>query len=284
MSDSLTPVWFITGCSTGIGRVLAHEVLKAGHRVVLTARKPVSVADLAAQYPDAALALALDVNDATQIAAAVQAAEARFGAIDVLVNNAGYGLEGAVEELTLEQIRHQFDTNFFGLIAVTQAILPGMRARKRGHIFNVASMAGLIGYRGVAVYCASKFAVVGLSEGWAQELAPFGLQVSIVEPGPYRTDWAGRSLAKSAALQNQDASSPYAALNQALDTMMSNADGKQPGDPLQIAQVLISAALQPTAPVHMLFGDEAIGGWRKKLDRLQQPEFFGTFPHARRAL
>jgi NAD(P)-dependent dehydrogenase (short-subunit alcohol dehydrogenase family) len=281
--------WLITGCSTGIGRVIAQRALEAGETVVVTARSPDKLEDFKA-YPNARL-LQLDVDQPEQIEAlgAKLTALAPEG-IDVLINNAGYGLTGAVEEVTMEQVRAQMETNFFGLVHVTQQVLPGMRTRKRGYIVNVSSVAGLRGFRGVGIYNASKFAVTGLTEALAQEMAPFGVRVSVVAPGPYRTDWAGRSLHKSPAMTQGVADSPYADLNAAVNTNFEKANGKQEGDPTQIADVLLSAAkqaldsTQPAPPVHMLFGDEAIRYWQDKLQRYQEPGFFDNFPHARRSL
>jgi len=281
--------WLITGCSTGIGRVIAQRALEAGETVVVTARSLDKLEDFRA-YPNARL-LQLDVNQPAQIEA-LKETLARLvpEGIDVLINNAGYGLTGAVEEVTMDQVRAQMETNFFGLVQVTQQVLPGMRTRRRGYIVNISSVAGLRGFRGVGIYNASKFAVTGLTEALAQEMAPFGVRVSVVAPGPYRTDWAGRSLHKSPAMATLTADSPYADLNQLVNTNFEKASGNQEGDPTQIADVLISAARQalepnqPAPPVHMLFGDEAIRYWQDKLQRYQEASFFDHFPHSRRAL
>jgi NAD(P)-dependent dehydrogenase (short-subunit alcohol dehydrogenase family) len=284
----MNKVWLITGCSTGIGLVLAQEVLNSSPeaKVIATARNPEKLSGLLRpQAPEQLMLVRLDVNRKEDILQTVEAGIQRWGVIDVLVNNAGYGLEGALEELTEEEIRLQMETNFFGLVSLTQACLPYMRAQKSGYIVNIASVAGLRGFRGMSMYCASKFAVVGLSESLAQELAPYGIRVSVVEPGPYRTDWAGRSLQKSKAIREQDPESPYYDLNRLLESQISGNSGKQPGDPAQIAQILIQAAESPLPPpVHMLFGDEGIAYWKDKLQRLEQPEFWQEFPHTRRNL
>jgi NAD(P)-dependent dehydrogenase (short-subunit alcohol dehydrogenase family) len=191
-------VWFITGCSTGLGRALARTILEGGGRAVVTARDARHVQDLTAGHEGRALALALDVNDPAQVAHAVKQTDATFGSLDVLVNNAGYGYLAAIEEGEDAEIRAMFETNVFGLIAMTKAALPGMRARGRGHIVNISSIGGLVGFPGSGYYNATKFAVEGLSEALAEELKPLGLGVTIVEPGPFRTDWAGRSLRKAA--------------------------------------------------------------------------------------
>ena len=195
MADAQSkPVWFITGCSTGFGRELAVILLKRGYRVVVTARDKAKVDDIVAGHDKNGLALALDVDKQDQIDAAVKATEARFGRIDVLVNNAGYGYLAAIEEGDDADVRAMFDTNFFGLAAMTRAVLPIMRAQKSGAVVNISSIGGFIGFPGSGYYAATKFAVEGLSEALSKEGAPHGIKVLIVEPGPFRTDWAGRSL------------------------------------------------------------------------------------------
>ncbi|MGA2794863.1 MAG: oxidoreductase [Roseiarcus sp.] len=196
-SSADSPVWFVTGCSTGFGREFVRAALAHGFRVVATARNPKKLDDLIAGHEDKAKALALDVTNADQIKHAVSEAERAFGRIDVLVNNAGYGYLAAVEEGEEKDIRAIFDTNFFGLAAMIRAVLPGMRVRKQGYIVNIASVGGIIGFAGSGYYAATKFAVEGLSESLAQEVEPLGIRVLLVEPGPFRTDWAGRSLIRS---------------------------------------------------------------------------------------
>ena len=188
------PVWLITGCSTGFGRELAAILIGRGYRVAATARDPAKIADLVRGHGAAALAQKLDVDKPAEVAAAVKAATEKFGRIDVLVNNAGYGYLSAVEEGEDEEIRAMFETNVFGLAAMTRAVLPVMRAQKSGAIVNISSQGGFIGFPGTGYYNATKFAVEGLSEALAKEVASFGIKVLIVEPGPFRTDWAGRSL------------------------------------------------------------------------------------------
>jgi NAD(P)-dependent dehydrogenase (short-subunit alcohol dehydrogenase family) len=193
-SRSEKPVWFITGCSTGFGRELAKILIARGYRVVATARDPQKIADLVADHAADTLALALDVEKQPQIEAAVKATTQKFGRIDVLVNNAGYGYLAAVEEGEDDDIRAMFETNVFGLAAMTRAVLPVMRAQKAGAIVNISSMGGFIGFPGSGYYAATKFAVEGLSESLSKEVGPLGIKVLIVEPGPFRTDWAaGRS-------------------------------------------------------------------------------------------
>ena len=188
-----TPVWFITGCSTGLGRALAELIVQRGSRVVVTARDKSAIADIERSAPDRVLALSLDVTRPADIDAAVAATRERFGRIDVLVNNAGYGYQSTVEEGEEAEIRAQFDTNVFGLFAMTRAVLPLMREQRKGNIINITSVAGLIGYPGSGYYAASKHAVEGWSDALRAEVLPLGIGVTCVEPGPFRTDWAGRS-------------------------------------------------------------------------------------------
>lgn len=256
MPSTDTPVWFITGCSTGFGRELARQVLQKGWCAVVTARNPASVADLAALAPDRALALGLDVTDAEQVRAAVQAADDRFGRIDVLVNNAGYGYQSSVEEGDEAEIRAQFDANVFGLFAMTRAVLPGMRARRKGHVINVTSVAGLVGFQGSGYYAASKHAVEGFSDALAAEAGPLGIHVTCVEPGPFRTDWAGRSLR-----QTPCRIADYAETAGARMKTTSGNSGRQPGDPARAAQAMIRITEAEAPPRHLVlgaFGVEAV--------------------------
>jgi NAD(P)-dependent dehydrogenase (short-subunit alcohol dehydrogenase family) len=248
MSQS-TPVWFITGCSTGLGRALAQRVIESGARAVVTARDPSKVADLVAGHEDQALAVALDVNDAAQIKSAVKAAEEKFGRIDVLVNNAGYGYQSTVEEAEDKEIRAQFEANVFGLFAMTQAVLPGMRARRQGHIFNITSVAGFVGFPGSGFYAASKHAVEGWSDALAAEVEPLGIKVTCIEPGPFRTDWAGRSLK-----QTPSKIPDYADTAAARMRSTSEGSGKQAGDPALAAQAMIDLVGHPNPPHHLVLG------------------------------
>jgi len=245
MSDN-TPVWFITGCSTGLGRALAQRVIDSGARVVVTARDVSRIDDLVVGHDSHALAVALDVNDATQIRAAVKASEDKFGRIDVLVNNAGYGYQSTVEEAEDSEIRAQFEANVFGQFAMTQAVLPGMRTRRKGHVFNVTSVAGFIGFPGSAFYAASKHAVEGWSDGLAAEVEPLGIKVTCIEPGPFRTDWAGRSLK-----QTPSKIADYAAARM---RGTSEGSGKQAGDPALAAQAMIDLVGHPNPPHHLVLG------------------------------
>src|ERR1700759_2111894 len=193
MAQSIQRVWFITGASTGFGRLLAEEVLKAGGKVIATARNLDKVAVLEKQYPQTAKALALDVTNTGQIESVVTEAIAKFGRVDVLVNNAGYGVAGAIEEVSEAEFMPMFETNVFGLLQVTRAFLPHLRKQRSGHILNLSSIGGLVASPGMGFYNATKFAVEGISEALAAEVAPLGIRVTIVEPGPFRTDFLGRS-------------------------------------------------------------------------------------------
>lgn len=280
----MSKVWFITGASQGLGRTIAETALQAGDRVVATARRVQDLKELAAKYGDQLRPYQLDVNVWEDCFTVMEMAHTTMGSIDVLVNNAGYGLEGALEELSEQQIRLQMETNVFGLMACCKAAIPYMRAKGSGYIFNVASIAGRRGFNGMSLYNASKFAVVGLTEALAQELAPFGIRVCSVEPGPYRTNWAGSSLHKSEAMARQDPNSPYKTLNETLARIMESHDGKQPGDPTQLAEVLLAATQMDQIPVHMIFGDEAIASWNVMTERYQDPAFQRTLPHGQRTL
>ena len=258
------PVWFITGCSTGFGRELAKAVLARGWRVVATARKPDQLQDLLQGHEDAVLVLKLDVTSKADVAAAVKAAEERFGAIDVLVNNAGYGYLAAIEEGDDAGIRAQFETNVFGLIDLTKAALPGMRARKRGHIVNYSSIGGLVSFAATGYYHATKYAVEGLSESLAIEVAPLGLHVTIVEPGPFRTDWAGRSIIESPV--EIDA---YAETAGKRRQQTRERSGNQVGDPVRAAEAVIAAVTAEKPPLRLVLGAPALELAYKKLDDLR---------------
>ena len=248
MTIPASPVWFITGCSTGFGRALARLVLDRGWPVVVTARGKERVADLV-EGRDNALALDLDVTDQRQIDVAVAAAKARFGRIDVLVNNAGYGYQASAEEGDDAEIRAQFDTNVFGLFALTRAILPLMRAQRSGNIVNFTSVAGIVGFAGSGYYAASKHAVEGWSDSLRVEVASIGIGVTCVEPGPFRTDWAGRSLR-----QKPSAISDYAETATARMEGAKAYSGTQAGDPVRAGEAIIAAVAQETPPRHLVLG------------------------------
>ena len=249
MASSETPVWFITGCSTGFGRELARLILARGWRAVVTAREASRVEDLAQAVEDRALPLSLDVTRPDQIDAAVRAAVDRFGRVDVLVNNAGYGYQSSIEEGDEAEIRAQFDANVFGLFALTRAVLPLMRAQRSGHVVNVTSVAGMIGFAASGYYAASKHAVEGWSDSLAAEVAPLGIKVTCVEPGPFRTDWAGRSLK-----QTPSRIADYAdTAGKRLDATRG-VSGVQPGDPVRAAEAMIAITQEAAPPRHLVLG------------------------------
>lgn len=252
--------FLITGVSSGFGRAFALAALQAGHTVIGTVRNDAARKDFEDLASDRAYGLVLDVTDFAAIDNAVALVSEKFGPIDVLVNNAGYGHEGTLEESPLEEMRHQFDVNVFGAVAMIKAVLPSMRERRTGHIINITSMGGFITMPGIAYYCGSKFALEGISETLAKEVAGFGVKVTAVAPGSFRTDWAGRSMVRSARhIADYDAViDPIRAARQAKS-------GHQLGDPAQAAQVLLKIANAADAPVHLLLGSDALGLVRDKL-------------------
>jgi NAD(P)-dependent dehydrogenase (short-subunit alcohol dehydrogenase family) len=245
-------VWFITGCSTGFGRELAKQVLESGQRVVMTARNTASLEALQARFPDHARSLELDLTDSASIAIAAEAAHSAFGQIDVLVNNAGYGYVAAIEEGEDIEVRRQFETNVFGLFALTRFVLPFMRARRSGHILNLSSIGGLVAFGATGYYHASKFAVEGFSEALAAEVAPLGLKVTIVEPSGFRTDWAGRSIIESKTVIDD-----YAQTAGARRKATRDASGKQRGDPARAAKAMRQVVDMPSPPLRLLLGADA---------------------------
>jgi NAD(P)-dependent dehydrogenase (short-subunit alcohol dehydrogenase family) len=256
-------VWFITGCSTGFGRELAKLVLDRGYRAVITARDPTKIRDITAGHEGRALALKLDVTDKAEVTEAVRYAESVFGSIDVLVNNAGFGYVGALEESDEEEVRAMVETNFFGLARMIHMVLPGMRIRRRGNIVNISSIGGLVGFPGVGYYNATKFAVEGLSESLAKEVAPLGIKVLVVEPGPFRTDWAGRSLKKSSQQIPE-----YAETAGAFRERITSRSGKQVGDPVRAGEAIIQALESDHAPLHLVLGLIALETARTKIEKL----------------
>lgn len=268
MTSTPSQVWFISGCSTGIGRALAMECLSRGLRVAVTARDVSSAEDIVNGHQDRALTLPLDVTKPEQIANAVAAARHHFGRIDVLVNNSGYGYQAAVEEGLEDEIRAQFEVNVFGLFALTRAVLPVMRAQRNGHIINITSVAGLIGYAGSGYYAASKHAIEGWSDSLQAECEPLGIHVTCVEPGPFRTDWAGRSLK-----QTPSTIADYAATAAKRMGQVARADRRQPGDPVRAAQAMIAIAHTEKPPRHLVLGSIGIEAVTKKLnERLAEIE------------
>ncbi len=254
-------VWFITGCSTGFGRHLARHVLACGYRAVVTARKPEDLKEFSAS--EGALVLKLDVTDNAQIDAAVKAARDRFGRIDVLVNNAGIGYFGAVEESEEAEVRRMFDVNVFALGRMTQAVLPGMRQQRSGFVINIASLAGINSFPGLGYYCATKFAVEGLSGSLALEVEPLGIKVIVVEPSGFRTDWAGRS-ANESPLHIED----YATTSGVKREQLRAYSGKQPGDPVRAVKAIVDAVKSPNPPSHLLLGNAAFDVSTARLESL----------------
>ncbi|BCW46920.1 oxidoreductase [Arthrobacter sp. StoSoilB5] len=245
--------WLITGCSTGLGRALAQAVLARGDNAVVTARDTSKLQDLAAEFPTTALAVALDVTEQSQIEAAMREAEERFGAVDVLVNNAGYGYRAAIEEGDDGDVRALFDTNVFGPVAMIKAVLPGMRSRRSGAIVNISSIGARICPPGSGYYSATKAALEGLSGSLQKELKPLGISVTVVEPGAFRTDFAGRSLTQSA-----QAIDDYAETAGKRRKENDTVHGTQPGDPDKAAEVIIAAVEAAETPAFLLLGADAV--------------------------
>ena len=257
----MTKTWLITGCSSGFGRLLAEAALKRGDQVVATARDPASLSDMAKTFPKTARAAALDVTKPGAAEKAVALAVEAFGKLDILVNNAGFGLIGAIEEATPDEYRPMFETNVFGLIETTRAALPAMRKTGAGgRIVNMSSGAGIKGLQGSGHYNATKFAVEGISEALAQEVAPFGIAVIIVEPGPFRTDFLGRSI--SAAKKEMP---EYAATAGMFRAYRVNNDGKQVGDPDKGVKVILKAVDAERPPLHLPLGARAYELARAKI-------------------
>lgn len=256
-------VWFITGCSTGFGRELSKLLLESGAKVVVTARDAAKVQDLVEIAPENALALSLDVTNKAQVADAVSKAEAHFGSIDVLVNNAGFGYFGAIEESDEAEARSMFETNFWGLAEMTRAVLPGMRERRSGAIVNISSIGGFVGFPGVGYYNATKFAVNGFSEALKKELDPLGIKVILVQPSGFRTDWAGRS-ANDATVSIGD----YAETAGANQAAIRGYSGNQPGDPVRAAKAIVAAVGSDEPPFFLLLGKAALKNARIKLEDL----------------
>ncbi|QHK20413.1 SDR family NAD(P)-dependent oxidoreductase [Pseudarthrobacter psychrotolerans] len=248
--------WLITGCSTGLGRALAQTVLAHGHNAVVTARSVTTVEDIAAAYPDTALPLPLDVTNSGEIDSAVQQARARFGGIDVLVNNAGYGYRSAVEEADDADIRQLFDTNVFGAVDMIKAVLPGMRANRSGSILNISSIGARISPPGSGYYSASKAALEGLSGSLHNELQPLGINVTVIEPGAFRTDFAGRSLTQSAT-PIEDYAETAGKRRKENDKM----HGTQQGDPVKAAEAILAVAASPNPPSLLVLGSDAFNAF-----------------------
>jgi NAD(P)-dependent dehydrogenase (short-subunit alcohol dehydrogenase family) len=264
MMNRDNPVWLITGCSSGFGRELAKLVLARGWRAVVTARDPSKMADIAEAHEAQALVMPLDVTRRAQIDAVVVEAKRRFGRIDALVNNAGYGYLAAIEEGEDEAVRALFEANVFGLIDMTKAVLPIMREQRGGLIVNVSSIGGLTSFAATGYYHGTKYAVEGISESLAAEVKPLGIDVLIVEPGAFRTNWAGPSIKQSAMRIEA-----YAATAGERRKQIETRSGHQPGDPARAAQAIIDAALSDAPPLRLLLGKAALNLARKKLDSMR---------------
>jgi NAD(P)-dependent dehydrogenase (short-subunit alcohol dehydrogenase family) len=256
-------VWFITGCSTGFGRAIASVALQAGYRVGVAARKTDDVQDIVDAHPETAIAVKLDVTHYDEIKTAVEKVQNAFGHIDVLVNNAGIGYFGAIEESEEAEIRRMFEVNFWGVSEMTRQVLPIMRGQRSGHIINISSIGGLKSFPSLGYYNATKYAVDGLSEALFKEVAPLGIKVTLIAPGNFRTDWAGRS-AKDSHVVIDD----YAATSEATKQWVRGISGKQAGNPVLAAAAIINVVEAENPPLRLLLGSDALAGAREKLTEL----------------
>ena len=263
LTKAASRIWFVTGCSSGLGRALCERLLENGARVVCTARDVNAIADLRQRFGERAIILPLDVTNPDSVQSAVQSALARTGAIDVVVNNAGYGLVGALEEVDEEAMKAAFDANVYGAYRVTRAVLPHMRERGSGHILNVSSMMGFIGAPGFCFYSATKFAVEGMTEALAGEVAGFGIKVTLVEPGPFRTDFRSRSMKE---VPPMDA---YADTVGKFRRTLRETDGQQPGDPHRAAEAMMTIVGSDDPPLRLPLGEICLNGMRAKLGRVK---------------
>ncbi len=260
-----TKTFFITGVSSGLGRAFARAALDAGHRVAGTVRRAEDAASFTALAPDRAHPVILDVTDYAAIPAAVQEAESTLGPIDVLLNNAGYGHEGVLEESSIAELERQFAANVYGPVALMQAVLPGMRARRSGHIVNVTSMGGFITMPGISFYCGSKFALEGISEALGKEVAALGIHVTALAPGQFRTDWAGRSMQRTPR-----ALADYDAVMDPLRAARKEKSGNQPNDPARAAAALLKLVASDNPPARLLLGEDALALVEQKLDDVRE--------------
>lgn len=268
MTTQQSRVWFITGCSTGFGRALTEAVLERDEIVVATARQPDKLNDLVLQYGvgqspaegTRILALPLDVTKSSDIQTAVSQAIATFGRIDVLVNNAGYGVFGAVEEVSDADVRRQFETNVYGALNVTRAVLPHLRRQRSGHILNISSSGGFIGFAGAGIYCASKFALEGWSEALAKEVASLGIHVTIIEPGAFRTAFNGTFVSPNQSIDD------YATTSGQMLQWLQQMNGQQPGDPHKAAIAMIQAVNHPNPPLRLVLGADTLDAVYAKLE------------------
>jgi NAD(P)-dependent dehydrogenase (short-subunit alcohol dehydrogenase family) len=267
----MTKVWFITGSSRGLGRALTETVLAKGDNVAATARTPQQLDDLVSKYPQQILPLRLDVTNKKEITAAVEQAVKYFGRIDVLVNNAGFGVVGAAEAFTDEQVRSQLETNLYAPIEITRVVLPYMRKQRSGRILQISSVGGRIGNPGLAIYQAAKFGLSGFAEVLAKEVAPLGIKVTSVEPGGFRTDWAGDSMSYAPAIEG------YETTVNARAEYFQTGKFVPVGDPVKAAQAMVNLVEHPEPPVHLILGSEA-AGMLKKADEQRKAEFEKWLP------
>lgn len=261
----MSRTWIITGCSTGIGRAIAQHVLSTGDNVAVTARNPDSVGDLVAAYPDSALALALDVTDTASVEAAVAATIARFGAIDVLVNNAGYGYVASIEEGDEAAVKAMFETNFFGALRMMKAVLPGMRQRRAGHIIQISSLAGRISNPATGYYSSSKFALEAVSDTLSREVAGLGVKVCSIAPGMFRSDFSGRSLQAGDSREGDYAESVAERIK-----LVRSVDGHQRGDPLKLARLVVAVADMADPPPQMIAGPDAYAAIEARMQAVRE--------------
>jgi NAD(P)-dependent dehydrogenase (short-subunit alcohol dehydrogenase family) len=259
----MSKVWFITGAGRGIGAQIAEAALAAGDKVVATGRDPAQLEKLYGEFGGRAMCLPLDATREQDAIAATQAAVSRFGSIDVLVNNAGYGQLGLFEEVSGEDVERQFQTNVFGMMHVTRAVLPAMRKQRRGRILNLASVGGFMGFDGASIYCAAKFAVEGFSESLALEVAPFGIKVTIVEPGFFRTDFLDKKSVQYGSRKIAD----YEEFSSNSRSAYESYNHKQPGDPAKLGRAIVQLAETPQPPLHFLAGTDAVDFASKTLER-----------------
>jgi NAD(P)-dependent dehydrogenase (short-subunit alcohol dehydrogenase family) len=264
----MSKVWFITGSSRGFGRALTEEVLAAGDQVIATARKPEQLADIVKTYGDRVRTVRLDVTSPDEAAQAVASAVRAFGQIDVVVNNAGYGFVGAFEEMTAEEFKAQIDTNFWGVVNVSRAVVPVLRKQGFGHIIQVTSIGGRIAFAGLSGYHAAKFAVEGFSESLAQEIRPLGIKLTIVEPGGFRTDWAGASMAFARSIP------AYAPTIGKMRGLIEQLTGHEPGDPRKGAAAIMKITELAEPPLRLPFGNDAMAflgnGYKTSADELER--------------
>jgi NAD(P)-dependent dehydrogenase (short-subunit alcohol dehydrogenase family) len=269
--NTMTKVWFITGSSRGLGRSLTEAVLAKGDKVAATARQPQQLNDLVTKYPGQILPLQLDVTKKEEIVNAVEQTVKHFGRIDVLVNNAGFGIIGAAEAFTDEQVRSQLETNLYAVIEVTRVVLPYMRKQRSGRILQISSIGGRVGSAGIAIYQAAKFGVSGFTEVVAKEVAPLGIKVTSVEPGGFRTDWAGASMSYAPFVEGYETT-----VDARIEYFKSGANVPV-GDPIKAAQVMIDLADHPEPPVHLILGSEA-AGILQYTDNVRKAEFEKWLP------